>query len=103
MATTTALAQRIDRSLHAVLAEVEDLPTVLKEWDTLPDWNRASIRLDWAHLMADYMAELDHYARTKKMTVAQQAQYEEVLRKLTDAMPIIEQLNLFRPPVRLDG
>ena len=59
MAAPTAITSRIDRSLRALLAEVQDLPRTAEEWDALPDGERAAIALDWDHLLADYLVELD--------------------------------------------
>jgi len=94
---------RIERSLHAILAETEDLPDLLSEWDSLPDWNQYSVKLDWAHLMADYLTELHEFARTGQMSAEQQARYQVLRRALQAALPIIERLNLYRPPVALDA
>ncbi len=63
MATTTEITGRIDRSLHAILAEAQDLPSRADKWDSLPEWERASISLEWDHLMADYLTELDEAYR----------------------------------------
>lgn len=101
MATTTSIAERIDVGLRAVLAEVEDLPTVAEEWAALSDANRASIALDWAHLMADFLPELEEAFRADEMTPEQQTRYQTLRQKLSAALPIIERLRLYRPPVPL--
>ena len=71
MASPTAVAARIERSLHAVLAEVRALAGTAEEWDTLPDGERAAIALDWDHLLADYLTELDRLCRAGEMTAEQ--------------------------------
>jgi hypothetical protein len=101
MATTTGIAERIEVGLRAVLAEVEDLPTVGEDWATLPDGNRASIALDWAHLMADYFPELEEAYRSDEMTLEQRSRYRTLRAKLRAASPMIERLRLYRPPVPL--
>lgn len=53
--------------------------------------------------MADYLTELDAQYRSGQMTSDQQARYREVLRQLKEALPIIKQLNLYRPPVPLEA
>jgi len=75
----------------------------LVEWETLAGWNRASISLDWDHLMADYLAELDEYAHHGQMSLDQQVRYQALLRALQAVLPIIERLNFYRPPVALEG
>ena len=102
MATQAVIATRIERSLHALLAEAEDLPCTAEEWDQLADGERASVSLDWAHLMADYLTELDQYYRAGTMTPDQQVRYRAVLCKLKAVLPIIERLDFYRPPVSLD-
>ena len=102
MATTTEISGRIERRLRALLAEVEDLPNVSAEWDQWSEGNQVSYSLDWDHLMADYLTELDGYYRAGDMTPDQQARYYELLRKLEANLPIIRCLNLFPPPIPLD-
>ncbi|MBI3979721.1 MAG: hypothetical protein HY331_16190 [Chloroflexi bacterium] len=102
MATTTRIDKRIERSLHAVTAETDDLPTVAAEWASLSDGERAAVSLDWDHLMADYLTELDEYYRSGEMTLIQQVRYRELLRKLKEALPIITRLNFYPPPVSLE-
>jgi hypothetical protein len=102
MVTTTGIAERIDVALRAVLAEVDDLSAVAEEWATLPDGTRASVALDWAHLMADYLPDLDRAFRSDEMTPEQRASYRTLLRKLKAALPIVERLRLFRPTASLE-
>ena len=99
MATTTNVNERIESGLHAILAETRDLPDLLAAWDALPDWNQASVKIDWDHLMIDYLTELDEFACAGQMTPEQQTRYAEVRGALHDALPIIERLGLERPPV----
>ena len=103
MATTTEISGRVERSLGALLAEVEDLPNVSAEWDQWTEGNRVSYSLDWDHLMADYLTELDGHHRAGDLTPDQQARYLELLQKLKATLPIIHHLNLYPPTVPLDG
>ena len=89
MAAPTAITSRIDRSLRALLAEVQDLPRTAEEWDALPDGERAAIALDWDHLLADYLVELDRFCREGEMTDDQQRHYQELLGKLREATPLL--------------
>ena len=52
--------------------------------------------------MASYLRELDRHWRTGEMSADQRERYRLLLRKLKDALPIFEQLNLYRPLVPLD-
>ncbi|MGH2354419.1 MAG: hypothetical protein ACRDI2_25290 [Chloroflexota bacterium] len=101
MVTTATVVERIESGLSAVSAEVLDLPNVAGEWDVLPDGNRTSIAVDWAHLMADYLPELDAYYRSGEMMPDQQRRYRELLEQLKGALPVIRRLDLYRPPVPL--
>jgi hypothetical protein len=102
MATAANVTHRIERSLSALLAEIEDLPNVSAEWHAWPDGERASFSLSWDHLMADYLTELDEYARAGAMTPEQERRYRDLLCKLKEALPLIQRLNLYPPPVSLD-
>lgn len=102
MVTKTEIANRIERSLRALVAEVDWLPNTAAVWDEIPDAERASISLDWDHLIATYLTELDTFYRADKMTSQERDRYHELLHKLKEAQPIFEQLNLYRPTVSLD-
>ncbi|MGI8689502.1 MAG: hypothetical protein ACR2M3_13090 [Thermomicrobiales bacterium] len=102
MATTTEITSRVERSLSALLAELDWLPNTAAEWDGLSDTEQVSISLDWDHLIADYLTELDEFYHAGKMTAEQRERYHLMLHKLKDARPIFEQLNLYRPTIPLD-
>lgn len=101
MAATTAVAEHIDSGLRVLLADVDDLSNVAAEWDDWPDGERASFCLRWDHLMATYLTELDQRYRSGEMDDGQRAAYQALLRKLDRALPLVEQLNLYRPPMSL--
>ena len=103
MASPTAVAARIDRRLHALLAEVRALAGTAEEWDTLSDGERAAIALDWDHLLADYLAELERLCRAGEMTAEQQERYRELLQELQGALPIFDRLGLLPLPIALTG
>ena len=102
MATTPAIKDRVERRLDLLLAEVEELPSTHAEWDELEDWERTSMSLEWSHLMADYLPQLDGQYRAGELAPEQQARYQDLLRKLKETLPIVERLNLYRPPVSLE-
>lgn len=103
MAASTRVTEQIETFLDIVLAETRELPIIEAEWDTLPDGNRASFGLEWAHWMADYLTLLHEHRCAGDMTPDQQDRYRTLLRELAAALPIIERLNLYRPPVPLDA
>lgn len=102
MATTTRINSRIETGLHALIAEVDWLPNTADEWETLSDTEQVSISLDWDHLIATYLTELDEFYHAGKMTAEQRERYHLLLHKLRDAQPIFERLNLYRPTISLD-
>ncbi len=101
MATTPVMRNRVERRLDLLLAEVEELPATAADWDQLEEWEQASISLEWSHLMADYLTQLDSRYRAGEMAPDQQARYQDLLCKLREQFPIVERLNLYRPPVSL--
>lgn len=102
MATTTELADRIERSLHALHAEVDWLPNTVAEWEETPGWERASISLDWDHLLCDYLGELNRFYLAGTMTAEQRVRYRDLLCKIRDALPLFERLGLLPIPVSLE-
>lgn len=102
MAATLDLNAEIDRDLDMLLGAVEeDLVWAATEWETLPDLERVDFALEWDHLMADYLTQLDDYARVGLLTDEQCARFETLRTLLREKMPLIERLDLYRPPVRL--
>jgi Xaa-Pro aminopeptidase len=101
MPSPTTVATRIDRSLHAMLAEVRALAGTAEEWDTLSDAERAAIALDWDHLLADYLTELDRFFQAGEMTAEQQQHYQALLQQLREALPIFDRLGLLPLPSML--
>lgn len=102
MVTRTEINSRIESGLHALIAEVDWLPNTADEWETLPNPEQVSIALDWDHLIATYLTELDESYYADEMTVEQRERYHLLLHKLKDAQPLFEQLNLYRPTIPLD-
>jgi hypothetical protein len=102
MVARTNVSQRIDIQLHAIESAVSDLPEIVDEWDELPDGERASLSLDWDHLMGSYLIMLDQFREDGEMTVKQTRRYHTLLQRLSDSSPLIERLNFYRPPVSLD-
>jgi hypothetical protein len=79
------LTTRIDRELKALLTELRDLPNISREWDNLPDATRASVALDWDHLLIDILRSVEHHAQRHELNDEQQGRLREVY-GLLDAM-----------------
>ena len=102
MVARTDTSRRIDIQLHAIESAVADLPEITDEWDELADGERASWSLDWDHLMGSYLLMLERYHAAREMTTKQDHRYEALRSSLRAALPFIEYLNLYRPPIPLD-
>ncbi len=102
MAQRTEVIQRVERDLDVIHSFVADLPALLEEWETLEEWDRTSTSLDWDHMMADYLVELEEYYNAGQLTNEQRDSYRELLCKLQEVIPIIEKLNWYQPPVSLE-
>jgi hypothetical protein len=101
MAAPAALAVRIDRDLAALLAELPDLPNVVAEWDSLFPATRASVAMDWQHLLADYLVERLQLYQVGAMTPDQCARYGDLRRQLRASLPLFERLGWLPLPVAL--
>lgn len=102
MVATTQVQRRAMIFLEAVGSMVEELEEVDGEWVGLDDAERVAWSLDWDHAMADQLGEL-HAMDLRGCLPEEQARvYRELLGKLTGVLPIIERLDLYRPPVPLD-
>jgi hypothetical protein len=99
---TTVVAARIERGLTAVLGETEYLWELDQRWERLTELEQVDFSLEWDHLMASYLVELDELYWGGEMTPEQQVRYLGLLDKLKQASPIVERRNLYRPPVLLE-
>jgi hypothetical protein len=102
MASTTAVAERVTSGLALVESDVRGLPNLADEWEQLGESARVSLSLEWAHSMADYLTELDEQYHADRMTPGQQERYQALLRDLRTALPTINRLNLYGPPICLE-
>lgn len=100
MAATTAIESRIESGLALVEGDISALPEWASQWEGLDEGTQVSLSLEWTHSMADYLTELDEHYQGGQMTPSQQARYRELLDNLGTALPTIDQLRLYRPPVR---
>ena len=102
MATTTDAQERAMIILDSLELTVGDLTEVADEWDDLADGERVSWSIDWSNEMSG-LQSLARYAAENALTADQQARYRDLLRRLAGALPIIERLDLYRPPVSLEA
>ena len=92
-----AAAARADGRLQAVSLTNRNLPEILEEWDDLADGERASLALDWDHMMGSYLPELVRYHRAGVLSEEQEEAYERLKQELEQNLPVIEKLNFYRP------
>lgn len=103
MAAPARVERRVEIGLESLELTLGDLPEVAREWGELSGSEQASWSLDWDNLMATYLPLLDRHYRSGRMTAGQATRYRELLKKLKDALATIQYLDLYRPPVSLDG
>ncbi len=102
MATHAEVTSRIEATLRAVTAEVDDLPLRAQEWHDETDDNRMAFALEWKELM-DRLSLVDEAAFIGMMAPPQRTFYQEVRRKLEAARPLTERLSLRQPPTLPNG
>ncbi len=93
---TTIDPGRIAISLDYVTRELDFLAEVEGESEE----TQLAYMLEWPDLMAR-LQSLDRAYRAGRMAPEQAERYRELLRKLSEALPIIERLGLTRPAVTL--
>jgi hypothetical protein len=103
MATPATTDRSIEIGLESLRLMLDDLLEVAGEWARLGDSERASWSLDWDQVIATDLNLLDHYYHAGEMTSDQQARYQELLCQLKAALPLIERLGLYPPPVSLEA
>lgn len=97
MATKTKIRSRAARDLDAISAGIEDLLNYAEEPDVFPKHELSYLALDWDHLMADYLAELEDYYQAGELGDQQTRRYERLKTDLKEILPFIEQLDLRWP------
>ena len=102
MVTTPAVVRRLDRDLASLKSFLDDFPILLDQWDDLEEGPRVTLSLEWDHLMADYLTELDEFYRAGHMTPEQIDQYRDLLSQLKESLPLVDRLSFWRPPVSLE-
>jgi hypothetical protein len=100
MATTTELTRYIDASLWAIGAEADFLPELAEDWEKDP-YNRATWENEWDVLFMR-LSGLDDAYRAGEMTAEQQECYQALRAKLSELLPLFEQLRLPLPSTSLD-
>lgn len=90
--------EHLDGYLSSVSAELAWLPEWEELWPDEPEDNRVTYHLEWDNLMGA-VAALEQAEHAGLLTDEQRERYRALLDRLREVMPIIERLNLTRPPV----
>ncbi len=93
---TEATLKHVDIDLWSLEAEIDDLPELAEDWNSLSENNNVSYLLEWHN----EMGKLKFLARAHQsgdMTPTQQVRYKALLAKLKEYQPIIERLELSVP------
>lgn len=101
MATTatTATTQRVATSLKAMSLMLDDLPEVAQEWAGMREAEQASWSLDWDQAVGTHLQVLEQHYQAGMMTAHERVKYQELHKKLAEALPLAHQLGLFVPPL----
>lgn len=102
MAPTAGLSARIDLDLDALFYELEDLIELAEIWDEEPDHMQYAEMLTWDSCMSTLSLDRDPAYHSGQMTLEQQARYRDLLRRLKEVLPILQNLGFSRPSVSLD-
>lgn len=93
MATVAEVAQRIDRDLWAINAELAFLPELERDWDTETLWNRLIWGDEWGQLMT-FLVALHRAYQAGEMSNEQRVAYRDLAHKLLAALPQFQRLDL---------
>jgi|SRR5579875_1322646 len=102
MATSAAVTQAIERDLHRLAVEVEDLPLLAEEWGDAQESVRYDAELSWHGVMVGLRERLDPAYRSGQMTFEQAERYRKILQKLREELPILARLGFPKPRVSLE-
>jgi len=98
MATTAGGRRRPLTPFESIARTLADLPDVAVEWDALSVDERMSWSLDWSNEMAK-LELLARRATAHDLSRGEAEQFGELLRRIDQAVPIIDRLSLRRPSV----
>ena len=98
MAATTELRERALTRLEGLELTLGDLSEVAEEWESLADGERVSWSVDWSNEMSG-LKRLAQDVSNNLLTEDEQARYRRLLFELEQALPVIERLELYRPPI----
>jgi hypothetical protein len=104
MAATAGAHRTPLRPLESIALTLAELPEVAAEWEELPVDERLGWSLDWGNEMSK-LEGLAHSGDPGALSSSDRAQYEEILRKLHEATPLVRRLGLRQPrlPARENG
>lgn len=106
MATTpvvTLTGTTIDLTLKDLHAALDDLPSLLedKERGELSEHERDVLSLEWIREVHHLRLALDPAYRSGQMTPEQAERYRALLARLSELLPVIQQLDFALPGVSL--
>jgi hypothetical protein len=81
---------------------LDELAEVAEEWLLMPEGERVSWSLDWDQLMGSHLPELQRHYSKRDLTPEQRVDYRDLRCRLKEALPTIQRLGLYPPPVPLE-
>lgn len=95
------MTDRVDISLHAIAAYVEDLPELVEDWPEMGEGEKASLEMEWSEL-ASRTRLMEERLVAGELTAEQEERYRAIKARLRENMPHLEALRLDPPKVPLD-
>jgi hypothetical protein len=81
---------------------LDELAEVADEWLQMPEGERISWSLDWDQVMGSHLPELQRHYSRRELTPEQRLGYRQLRCRLKEALPTIQRLELYPPPVLLE-
>ena len=97
MATQADEQRRTVKRLDMIELMLAELPDVAAEWETLSVDERISWSMDWGNEMESLRCLVTQDA-AGLLSAKQRPRYDLLLRRLEEALPLIDRLCLRRPP-----
>jgi hypothetical protein len=103
MAQKTELNQLIAKALRYDHAMIDELIEVVEEWDEIDDSERLSWMMDWDQFALSEQRDLRRWYTNGDMSVKQEAEYERLLERIDEHIPLIQQYGLTVPRIPVES
>ena len=94
-----SFTELMNRSLRYAHGITDDLIEMTAEWDDIPDIEQASFLADWDQFAQSILPHFEEELSNGRMTPAQEAEYQRLLRRIEQNLPLVRRFNLTMPRV----